>query len=265
MSRHHPHGGVRHLPGPRFNTNATLLTRERAEGLVAAQLHRLFASLDGATAATYEHIREGADFARVQRNVLRLLAIRRSRGARLPRVTLVFVAMRHNVAELPALVRLAADWGVDDVSVQNLSHSFEDTGDAPGYREIRAFTADQALWGSEDATARRSFARARRLADRLGIPLALPGLDEPSDAPPAEERLPCDWPWQSGYILRDGRVQPCCMIMGSDRQDAVLGDAGRDGFAAAWHSPAFQNFRRVLASPEPPAVCRGCALYRGVF
>ena len=43
-----------------FNTNATLLTRARAERLVVAGLDWLCISLDGATAATYESIRDGA-------------------------------------------------------------------------------------------------------------------------------------------------------------------------------------------------------------
>ena len=52
-----------------FNSNATLLTRRRADELVAAGLDWLHVSLDGAGAGTYEGIRAGADFIVVGRPI----------------------------------------------------------------------------------------------------------------------------------------------------------------------------------------------------
>ena len=56
-----------------FNSNAMLLTRARAERLVALGLDWLHVSLDGATAATHEGIRSGADFARITGNLRGLI------------------------------------------------------------------------------------------------------------------------------------------------------------------------------------------------
>lgn len=44
-----------------FNTNGTLLTRPISERLVALGVDWLHVSLDGATAETYEGIRDGSD------------------------------------------------------------------------------------------------------------------------------------------------------------------------------------------------------------
>src|SRR5205085_2094392 len=134
-----------------FNTNATLLTRATAERLLDAPPDWLCVSVDGATAATYEGIRDGARFDRVARNVQRFVALMRERGVDKPDLSLVTVAMRRNVHELPALVRLAADWGVPTLRVQNLSHSFSDCDPAGAYRQIREFAAAQALWQAPDA------------------------------------------------------------------------------------------------------------------
>jgi radical SAM protein with 4Fe4S-binding SPASM domain len=245
-----------------FNTNATLLTRRTAERLVDAGLDWLCVSLDGATAPTYEGIRDGARFARVERNVRGLVQVMRERGAARPALALVFVAMRGNVAELPALVALAAAWGVPGVRVQNLSHSFSDTDPAGAYREIRAFAAAEALWPAADPAAETAFAEAGRAAAALGVTLRLPRLEEPA-APRAAGAPGCDWPWRSAYVRYDGRVQPCCMLMGGDR--AILGDAAGDGLAAVWRGEAYEAFRAALTSPTPPEVCAGCAMYRGVF
>jgi radical SAM protein with 4Fe4S-binding SPASM domain len=245
-----------------FNTNATLLTRATAERLVEAGLDWLCVSLDGATPAIHEGIREGARFADVERNVRSLVRVMREREATRPALSIVFVAMRRNVADLPDLVRLAAAWGVPVVRVQNLSHSFSDTDPAGAYGEIRAFAAAEALWRRPDPAAEATFAEATRLAEGLGVTLRLPPLAEPAAA-----RTPgtpgCDWPWRSAYVRHDGRVQPCCMLMGGDR--GIVGDVAGDGFAAVWRGEAYEAFRAKLTGVTPPQVCAGCSMYRGVF
>lgn len=243
-----------------FNTNATLLTAAMTERLLDAEPDWLCVSVDGATAATCESIRDGARFDRVARNVRRFVARMRERGARKPDLSLVAVAMRRNVAELPALVRLAVEWGVPTLRVQNLSHSFSDCDPAGAYREIRAFTAAEALWQGNDPATESAFAEARALADELGVALRLPELEEPSREPGGPG---CDWPWRSAYVRHDGRVQPCCMLMGGDR--AILGDLGEASFAEIWRGAAYEGFRAALMTDQPPDVCRGCSMYRGVF
>jgi radical SAM protein with 4Fe4S-binding SPASM domain len=246
-----------------FNSNGTLLTRDVADRVVATGLSWLHISLDGATAETYEGVRDGARFDVVRRNLEGLLDARRAAGATRPRILLVFVAMRRNVAELPELVRLAHAWGVDGVRVQNLSHSFTDTDPSGAYAGIREFAGDEALW-REDLTNDDPFAGAAALAAELGVDLRLPQLDATA-RDPMPGRPGCDWPWRSAYVTHRGEVQPCCMVMGSDR--ATLGrlDEG-GGFAGVWQGDQYRAFRSRLGTPDdPPAVCRGCALYRGVF
>ena len=246
-----------------FNTNATLLTRRRAERLVAAGLDWLCVSLDGATAATYESIRDGARLARVEANVRGLVDVMRARRATKPDLSIVVVAMRRNVAELAAIVRLARDWGVPTVRVQNLSHSFDDTDPAGAYREIREFAGAEALWQAPDPAAEAAFAKARATAAEVGVTLRLPRLEPAPPARPAGTPG-CDWPWRSAYVRHDGGVQPCCMLMGGDR--AVLGHLDEDGgFPAVWRGPRYEAFRAALMSATPPDVCAGCSMYRGVF
>ena len=248
-----------------FNTNGTLLTRETSERLVRAGIDWLHVSLDAATAETYEAIRDGSDFARVRDNVAGLVEAKRLLGADRPALQLVFVAMRRNVRELPALVRLAAEWGVGSLWVQNLSHSFGDTDPAGAYRPIRDFAASEALWSGPDReVAEQAFAAAGALAEQLGVELRLPRLEEPPARPRGEDEPGCHWPFESAYVAHDGRVQPCCMVMGADR--AVLGRLDEDGFAAIWEAEPYRNFRRGLTGDaDPPEVCAGCSLYRRVF
>ncbi|GIF12966.1 radical SAM protein [Actinoplanes teichomyceticus] len=240
-----------------FNTNATLLTRRRAEELVASRVDWLHVSLDGAGPAVYESIREGARFDTVLGNLAGLVAAKQAAGSATPWIRVVFVAMRDNVTELPALVRLLSGIGVNELRVQNLSHSFDDTGPADGYAEIREFTAGQALWtGADRDRARAAFTAATRAARDSDLRLRLPSLAD-------EGGGNCTWPWDAAYVTSAGLVQPCCMVMGDDRVN--LGDLGASSFAEIWHGPAYRDFRRRLDSADPPEVCRGCSLYRHTF
>jgi radical SAM protein with 4Fe4S-binding SPASM domain len=264
-----------------FNSNATLLSRRRADELVAAGLDWLHVSLDGAAAATYESIRQGAHFDTVVANLAGLVAAKRAAGSTTPWIRVVFVAMRRNVAELPELVRLLAGIGVNELRVQNLSHDFSDTDPAGQYAGIREFAAAEGLWTSPTspptssaaqaaqaapaepvlaASAEAAFTAAERAAAEHGLTLRLPRLSTIQHEP---GRPGCTWPWDAVYITSQGVVQPCCMVMGDDR--VTLGRLTDQSFAEIWYSPDYREFRRRLAADDPPDVCRGCALYQRTF
>jgi radical SAM protein with 4Fe4S-binding SPASM domain len=243
-----------------FNSNATLLTRERSQQLVRAGLDWVHVSVDGATAQTYESIREGARLPVVLRNLADLVAVRREDGRGRLEIRVVFVAMRRNIGELPRLVAQLNRIGITDLRVQNLSHDFADTDPAGSYREIREYAHDQALW-EDDPETREAFAAAEGVAAARGVALRLPRTTGRTVA--AAGGPGCTWPWDSAYITSAGVVQPCCMVMGDDR--VSLGRLTERSFPEIWADEPYVEFRRRLLSGPPPEVCRGCSLYRGIF
>jgi len=242
------------------NSNLTLLTPRRARECVTSGLAALHASLDGATADTYQYIRRGANFVKVLRNLDRLVACRAALASATPRVRIVMVAMRRNLAELPAIVALAAAHGVDAVFVQHLCHDYGERGLPPAYRSMREFVAAQTLLGEDPARVAAAFAAARSAATRLGVELRLPPL---TAAEPRRSAPGCDWPRRGAYLSWRGEAMPCCMVSTPDR--ANLGNMAQQGVDAVWNGLAYRSFRSALASSEPPEVCRGCALYNGTF
>jgi radical SAM protein with 4Fe4S-binding SPASM domain len=191
-----------------------------------------------------------------------LLDVKRESASRRPHVQVNVVAMRSNVAELPQIVHLASRAGVQRCWIQNLSHDFSDTN-APEYEEMRSFVAAEALSvGCPDVA--RILDVCRDIASADGIDLRLPG-DGWNGRRRARDEPACDWPWRSAYITHDGHVQPCCMVMGSDR--ATLGDLTAETFTEVWHSDTYVGFRKALFADDEhaPAVCRGCSVYRNTF
>jgi MoaA/NifB/PqqE/SkfB family radical SAM enzyme len=198
-----------------FNTNATLLTRRAAERLLDGGIAWLCFSLDGASKATYEFVRDQASWTVVERNIDRFVGLMRERGMARPSLSLVMVLMRRNFRELPALVERAARWGIPKVFTQGLSHDFSDA-EPEAYAAIAGYVAEQALAGLPAGEAEAVFERARAIAQQEGIDLRLPSLHErPPRCTVAGTPVGCDWPWQGSYVTYDGRVKPCCMLMGS--------------------------------------------------
>lgn len=255
-----------------FNTNGMLLDARHRRALLDLEVDWVHVSVDAATPEVFEAIRPGASFDRIVGN-LRALVVERG-ARRCPRVQLNSVLMRRTLPELSPLVRLAAGLGVDRLWVQQLSHDLSDTAGRAEFESLRAFTAQECLWGDgghagdrgQDGEVGGALHEAAGLARELGLDVRLPALDEvqPAAAPGSTDDLPCDWPWRSSFVNHDGRVQPCCMLMGDDR--GTMGHTGAPGgFRAVWHGEAYAEFRRRLLGEDPPEVCRGCAHYRRRF
>jgi radical SAM protein with 4Fe4S-binding SPASM domain len=245
-----------------FNSNATLLTHVAGERLLDAGIDWLCFSLDGASKATYEFVREGARWESVTENIARFAGQARARGADGPRLSLVMVLMQRNLHELPALIEQAAVWGIPTVFAQNLSHDFSDAPPET-YAAIAAYVNEQRTADLPAGEVEAVYRAARSVAQRHGVTLRLPALEARAVEPDATAGPACSWPWDSGYVRYDGTVLPCCMVMGDNR--VTLGRVGEQSYAAIWSAEQFQDFRAGLLNGVPHAVCRGCSLYRGAF
>lgn len=224
-------------------------------------LARLHVSLDAADAAVYEAIRIGARLGKVLRNLGWLNEAKARLHAARPEIRLVAVAMRRNLEQLPALVRLAHELQVHSLSVQHLAHDFTESSLPQRYRPMQAFVDTETLTTEEPARVQRWFDEARAQARALGVALRLPDIARRSGGG-------CDWPWRGAYIACSGEAMPCCMVATPDRKN--FGSMTRDGVEAVWNNAPYRRFREQLAAAQsgagdPPDICRGCAVYQGRF
>ncbi len=249
------------------NTNLTLLNLRRAERCVTSGLHTIYISIDGSTAQTYERIRVRAHFERVIRNVHLLRETRARLGRQAPDDTphmkMVMVIMRQNLHELPALVAMAHELGMEALNVQHLCHDFGEETLPARYKPMRDFVDEQTLLHEDLERVERYFGEARRVAQELGMALRLP-RPRPREHPPGTPgRARCSWPWTGAYFSYQGYAMPCCMVSTPDRIN--FGQIGEQGVADIWNNSRYQAFRDRLDSDQPPDICRSCAIYRGIF
>lgn len=242
-------------------SNLSVLTERHAEQFATCGVRTVYVSVDGASAGTYERIRVGARFDRLERNVARLRAVAERCGT--PEIVLTAVVMRENLDEIADIVRLAARWGLPQLGVQHLCHDFGESTLPARYAPMRAFVENQTLIDFDPQRVADAFARARGAAAENGVTLRLPPISPREHAPGTPGRSRCDWPWHGPYITYDGTAMPCCIAATPDRSS--LGDLARDGVEAVWNGPGYAAFRKRLDSDDPPEICRTCSVYRHVF
>ena len=237
-----------------FNSDAITLTPPRARQLIESGLDEYRVSMDAATRETYLTIRGVDRFDRVVGNVQTLVKLQKTLGRATPRVSLWFTAMRVNLEELPAFVRLAAGMGVTEVYVQRLV--FYGQGLA---------VQEQSLHGSLREREPRLIEEAEREAGIAGITLKASGLTTPLQSlqGTVEERRPwsgCQRPWTLSYVTANGNVLPCCISpwVAKDYSGLVLGNAFEERFDQIWNGDRYQRFRADFESDTPPDPCRGC-------
>lgn len=237
-----------------FNSNGISLTGNCRRTLIESGLDEYRVSLDAATAQTYSLIRGMDAFEYVKENIRRL--IYEAGPESLPRVSLWLVAVRDNVAELPALVDLAAELGVPEVYVQRLV--LFDAGFARPEKSVY-----RNLQGREE----QALNQASRRAEELGITLRASGLTSPDESlrGPGEDVQPwadCRRPWATTYITANGNVLPCCISPFSAKiyTDLLLGNVFDTPFRQIWNNPKYVERRERQHTPDPMHPCELCGL-----
>jgi len=152
-----------------------------------------------------------------------------------PKVSLWITGMKSNVAELPALVRLAHDIGVREVYLQRLVYSGRGLA-----------VQDEALFRQADDTELVAVREAERLASELGV--TLKGSGEASaaemiagESADVESYKACRRPWSLMYVTANGNVLPCCIapFTAAHYDGMVLGNIFEETAEEIWNGQRY--------------------------
>ncbi len=200
-------------------------------------------SLDGGTAETNNRIRKGGDFDKIVGNLREMIKARQARQQKNPYVNLVFTVMQSNLYELPRLVELAADIGLEEVKVVYLTVF----GDSLSHETLFNHQSEvQAVFGE-----------AERLAGKLGVLLKLPYI-QGEDPAGVGNHKPCYVSWRDFFVGSDGYIRPC---QSTPRKLFSIGtkDDTIENFIDIWNSPEFIDFRRTVNDENTmPQECKRC-------
>lgn len=195
-------------------------------------------SMDGACAETNEEIRRGADFNKILKNISAITDYKAAHGLEFPYMNFVFTAMEQNLDELPGLVRLAGEVGLDEVKAVYLTAFDEKMAPNVLYDKM--------------AHTREVFQEAIAAGRECGVSLKLPHLV--GEDPAGEQcHKTCYTAWRDFFLGSDGYVRPC---MSTAEKLFPLQQYG--GFMQMWNSKEYQEHRSRVNTARMALSCQSC-------
>jgi MoaA/NifB/PqqE/SkfB family radical SAM enzyme len=244
------------------STNAIALDATEAGALVDTGIHKISISMDAADPATYRTIRgvdafyEAVDGARdlvAARNRLN----RQENGVLLPQIQFCIVMLRPNLPEIPEIVRLAADLGVDMVRWQNALPSVGALPELPypirGVCEISDEEIQEyySILNKASETAQKLGVNLFFCADELGGPFHGDGETQLTIGANGDVSV-CNPSLHEDIRIVRGTVKNFQWILGNLHETSLT-----DLFA----SERYRSFRESISAGECPDACRGCLGY----
>ena len=253
-------------------TNGTLLTADLSRRLLTAGIDVLWVSLDGATPESYADIRLGAELPQVIENVTEFCRIMRTEGSCggcifVPRFTaqlgIEFVAMKRNVRDLPAVLRLGRKLGAKRFMVTNVLPYTAEMRDEVLYANVLGNNGYPRLSLPRTEESEITREPLREAMGSLNLTLAMHNPQTAGDRCPFIEG-------GAGAVGWDGSLSPCLpllhshvsFLMQSERfsRHWTIGNVTEHSLAELWHAPEHVAFRkRVQVFDFPPCTrCGGC-------
>jgi radical SAM protein with 4Fe4S-binding SPASM domain len=212
-----------------FTTNLTTLNESTAEKLINTNLDYVYVSFDGATKKTFEKLRVGANFEKVNSNISMFLKKRNDKNKSLPIVKLTATVSYDNSKEILGLIKIAEDLKVNSINFN------------------RQITPGKEHWKHEFHAVPVWKQRPNVKIGRMAIPLKKP--------------QPCV-ALKGCYITHDGKVLPCnSLIQILPRREyyrVQVGDLKQNTLHEIWFSKNYRLFRTHLALGRRPSFCNYC-------
>jgi MoaA/NifB/PqqE/SkfB family radical SAM enzyme len=226
-----------------LTTTGIHLTEASSGQWMDADLDVIVVSLELATGVR-ESLKEGTDFKKIVDQVGAFVRLRESLHRQTPAVKLTFPMTRLNMGELPDLVPLSSNLGVNEVIFTHLDYLPEDR-----WNILRAFHHESAT-----AAFQHRIDEIHRLGEERKISVRTYPLK-------AEEQLVCEPnPPRNVFFSVDGSVCPCPYLRIPKKGDiprifmnketrvpqTFFGNIRDEDFLEIWNKEAYKKFRRIF-------------------
>ena len=200
---------------------------EKADQLIDSGLDVLIFALDGADRETYEKYRKKGDFERVIRGLKLLVKRKADRGTSFPRINLRMVVTKENEDQIPEMMNLAKDLGVDIFSLKTLSRHDQDSS-----------------W-EDSLPSDQSYLR----------------FEYGTDGQPIRKKNTCKKMWNHVTVFQDGNVFPCDYHVNDTTSMGNAFDGEGSSFKRVWFGDNFRKFRSRFTSGDLTGLrCESCDL-----
>lgn len=256
-------------------TNGILLDEKMSRALINLNLDMLWVSLDGASPESYTDVRLGDSLPLILENLKRLQQQKyckygASNWAGNPKLGIAFVAMKRNIHELNAVIRLGSRLGAVEFSVSNvLAHNAE-LLDENLYMHAMSMAVGQTIrplvhmpmMNIEPGT---MSALTETLGDMNRMELSGALINTNTDQCPFVER-------GSMAIRWDGKVSPCLPLLYTHKHflderertshEYFVGELQQQDLLQIWNNDNYKVLRKRLQGFDfsPCAFCNSCEM-----
>lgn len=253
-------------------TNGTTLTEKRSRQLIEYGLDVLWVSIDGATPQSYADVRLGAELPAILENVQRFSRMRPGGHKPYPLLGVAFVAMKDNIADLSAVIKLGKKLGASLFSVSNVMPYTETMQAQRLYSNtLKNIAYMSSPWLPSislpkmdiDDSTREAFFQA--LNSSCNVSYAGNNFSRANDV--------CNFIASGSMsIAWDGGVSPCWPLMhdhvsylhGKERRvyRHVVGNVNQRSVMEIWDDPGYVAYRQKVQNFgfAPCTFCGGCEL-----
>jgi MoaA/NifB/PqqE/SkfB family radical SAM enzyme len=232
-----------------FITNGSYLSQPNVDRLLDLGIERVSVSIESADEGMFRQIR-GGKLDKVKRGIETLVETRRRRGLDRPSVGFSITVLQKTRGELPALIALYEQLGLDGgVTIQPLERKADY---ARGYDEDMQ---KQTLSDEEVGDVWVEFLGDRTIRELQQKKSEVPGFYDELMADWRPGKRSCPWLEAGAFVGNDGRVTPCCMVKDERHALGRIGVDDPDAILARRRA-----LKDQLAAGEIPAPCQGCEL-----
>ena len=206
------------------STNAHFLSPRKATETVQSGLDRILISIDGASQQTYESYRKGGKLAKVIEGTKNLVKAKRQLNSSTPHIIIQFLVVKPNEHEIPEILQLGKDLGVDEVKLKTAQvYDFKN-----GNELIPSIEQYSRYRKNEDGS--------YRIKNKL------------------ENK--CWKLWHSCVVTWDGNIVPCCFDKDAKYE---MGSLQTHTFQSIWENKNYKAFRGQLVNNRKSIdICTNC-------
>lgn len=212
----------------RMSTNGHFFkNKQEIQRLVASKLDDLIIALDGASQETLSKYRVGADFNTIIEGIADVIKEKKRVHSKFPFVELQFILMKHNEHEVDKIKKIAAEIGVDKLTLKTVSLEIEHTKE-----ELKKMTDYLPRKEEYSRYQKGKGFKAKKITNN------------------------CIRLWLSSVINWNGDVAPCCY----DAEGVfTFGNAFETSFKQVWLNEKYVNFRKeMVKNKKDIKMCANC-------
>ncbi len=248
--------GPYNVPFISYCTNGLLMKDKFIQATLRNRVSEIIVSVDGGTRETYEKIRVGGSWDKLNERLAAFCEARKAHEGPVPILRFNFTVQEGNCHELREFVAWAQQWSPETVqlrlfrTLEGAIKQHDDVGTVDALMSALPELRKQA----DDAGFRLlTMDTPDERRDRIGADGSpFSGGLEAVDPASTSKRVNCQLPWFNLYITPEGGVRPCTVY-------EPVGNLLTSSFAEIEKGEAMARLRKSL-SKDPENVCIKCQL-----